>query len=184
MASGGDSECIIAVLLFTQCVCQTPARLAREAPPLLPVNKSSSGEQVRSLQQAPRKGETGTTGKSGLQSRAETDWTHQSLRVLCQQLHEPHLKKVPNLSVESSASRLASPGSTSQLVALGRGSRGGVQEPSASSEGSFQTAACLRGPPLHFSRWLFSLKLNWPTTALFIKDRTGIRARDDCPSTG
>lgn len=121
MASGGDSECIIAVLLFTQCVCQTPARLAREAPPLLTVNKSSSGEQVRSLQQAPRKGETGTTGKSGLQSRAETDWTHQSLRVLCQQLHEPHLKKVPNLSVEISASRLASPGSTSQLVALGRG---------------------------------------------------------------
>lgn len=48
----------------------------------------------------------------------------------------------------------------------------------------FQTAACLRGPTLHFSRWLFSLNLNWPMMVLFIKDCPEIWAIDDCPCAG
>lgn len=50
--------------------------------------------------------------------------------------------------------------------------------------GPFQTAACLRGPTLPFSRWLFSLNLIWLMMVLFIKDCPEIWARDDCPRAG
>lgn len=137
----------------TWSLYQTPARPACET--LLTVNKSSSGEQVWSLQQSPRKGETGTTGKCTLQSLPEKDLMHQALQSSANS-SEPHLRKD-----FKGAFRLQSqlsiwqwrPKNISVWLRL---------EWRGSSKGSSQTPPCPRGLSLPFSRWLFSLNLNWP----------------------